>query len=87
MRLIKFRGRTRYGSFVYGDLIQSWNEQSIFDGEHRCRVIPGSVTQFVGVDKNGVEVYEGDKLIDELENEFTAEIYMRPEQIERLILR
>lgn len=87
MRLIKFRGRTRNGEFVYGDLIQSWNEQSIFDGEHRYTVEPESVAQFIGLDKNGLEVYEGDNLFDELENEFTAEIYMRPEQIERLILR
>ena len=87
MRQIKFRGRTRNGNFVYGDLIQSWNEASIFDGERRCRVLDDSVAQFVGCDKTGVEVYEGDTLVDELENEFVAEIYMRPEQVARLTLK
>lgn len=87
MRLIKFRGRARNGEFVYGDLIHSWGSTSIFDGEHRYTVEPESVAQFIGLDKNGLEVYEGDKLIDDPENEFTAEIYMRPEQIERLTLR
>ena len=47
---------------------------------------PG-VAQFVGVDSAGNEVYEGDVLIDELEQEYTAEIYDRPEKIRSLKLK
>ena len=94
MRQIKFRGRNWKGELVYGSYCYThftdtdYAVHAIIDeyGEE-WSVAPDDVAQFVGVDKNGVEVYEGDKLIDDPENEFTAEIYMRPEQIERLILR
>ena len=94
MRLIKFRGRNWKSELVYG----SYCYTHFTDTDHAVhaiideygeewRVDPDDVAQFVGCDKTGVEVYEGDTLVDELENEFVAEIYMRPEQIERLILR
>ena len=47
---------------------------------------PGT-QQFVGVDSAGNEVYEGDILLDELEQEYTAEIYDRPEKIHALKLK
>lgn len=46
-----------------------------------------SIAQLVGYDKDGREVYEGDVLIDELEQEYTAEIYDRPEKIHALKLK
>ena len=47
---------------------------------------PG-VAQLIGFDRDGAEVYEGDVLIDELEQEYTAEIYDRPEKIHALKLK
>ena len=65
MRKIKFRGKTLHGDeVVYGDLIQSNGESSIFDGIHRKYVKPESVVQFIGYDKNGAEIYSDDKVID-----------------------
>jgi len=95
MRLIKFRGRTRNGDVYYGGCMQILHTGTTYivggsgGGSHRkfYRVKPETIQQLVGYDRNGEEVYEGDTLIDDPENEFTAEIYMRPEQIERLILR
>ena len=46
-----------------------------------------SIAQLVGYDADGREVYEGDVLIDELEQEYTAEIYDRPEKIRSLKLK
>ncbi|MBR1807254.1 MAG: hypothetical protein IJ774_12830, partial [Selenomonadaceae bacterium] len=46
-----------------------------------------SIAQLVGFDREGAEVYEGDILLDELEQEYTAEIYDRPEKIHALKLK
>ena len=66
MRTIKFRGQLSNGNFIFGDLVQwggfeepricSWNNGVIYDIE------PESVAQLVGYDKNGEEIYEGDRL-------------------------
>jgi len=83
MRPIKFRGRNDSGKFVYGDLTHVAGMISI-GGWHVDRK---SVAQLVGYDKDGNELYEGDILVDELEQEYTAEIYDRPEKIARLKLK
>lgn len=61
-RPIKFRGRRLDGPLVYGDLIHYKNGnvaiQIIEGGIYP--VIPDSVAQLVGYDKDGREVYEGD---------------------------
>lgn len=85
MRQIKFRGRDANGNFVYGDLIHySLGECAISDGKRLTFVKPASVAQFVGDDINDHEIFEGDILIDELEQEHIATIYDRPNVIARL---
>ncbi|MBQ7197780.1 MAG: hypothetical protein IJS29_00805 [Selenomonadaceae bacterium] len=87
---IKFRGKrlTSNEDFVFGDLIQYPYDLPIirvFDDEE-CKkglyafddyeVYPESVSQLVGYDADGNEVYEGDKLFDEEHNTYvTAELY------------
>jgi len=70
-RTIKFRGRDICtGEFVYGDVAHT-EVGILIDGRE---VDPDSVAQFVGHDKNGAEVYEGDKILidDAGDDEFFA---------------
>ena len=92
MRKIKFRGRDiDTGEFVYAELGQVSAEISdeylsfITDDMHL--VDADTITQLVGYDADGREVYEDDILLDELEQEYTAEIYDRPEKIRSLKLK
>lgn len=73
MRQIKFRGHAISDScgvsvdkIVYGDLIHEWNKLCILDEDDDgdiYEVDPESVAQFVGVDSNGNEIYEGDIVV------------------------
>ena len=65
MRKIKFRGQTESGAWVFGYLIRKpYTDFSIIDkdGVEHENVKTDSIAQFVGVDKNGAEVYEGDEV-------------------------
>lgn len=77
MREIKFRGReVDTGRVVYGDFIHRGPEAGrpgiIDDEDFYHEVDPDTVAQLIGHDSQGREVYEGDKLADEMGNEYTA---------------
>lgn len=86
MRPIKFRGRRPNGEFVYGDLLHK-KSKLLIATTHAFKFVVTDVGQFIGTDAIGTEIYEGDVLLDELLNEYPAEIYMRPEKVAQLILK
>lgn len=66
MRAIKFRGvDMETGETVYGELgtifTTCTGDKYYFGSEHSVK--PESVKQLIGVDGNGCEVYEGDKVV------------------------
>lgn len=60
---IKFRGVDTAGNYVYGGINEAGN--GIIINNLPILVEPESVSQLVGYDRNGEEVYEGDTVINE----------------------
>ena len=87
MRPIEFRGRrVDNKQLVFGDLFHDISGQTLIyvDGGG---VLVTDLAQLCGFDSNGAKVFEGDILIDELEQEYIAEIYDRQNKLAALTLK
>lgn len=91
-RRIYFRGQTvNNGELVYGyyisrrDSISGTFKDYIFDGATPHRVI--NVAQYVGLDKDDRDVYEGDILLDKYGNRHYATIQDLPKVLASLTLK
>ena len=90
MKEIKFRGVTKSGKFVYGDLIHKDEIVQIRTNKsyRYHEVAPESICQLVGRDCNGAEVYEGDTLEDTYNgNTFGVSIHVFPSNVRFLKLK
>ena len=95
----KFRGYCHeFGSFVYGRLLRrDYYNTGYYEcfiegtdedyGDYLPDVDPDTVAQMVGHDKDGAEIYEGDKLVDNLGREHIATIQDTFELIAELKLK
>ena len=66
---IKFRGVTREGKYIYGGYYESFGIPYLveYSDDHSCpKFVPAKgITQLVGYDKNGRELYAGDPVADQ----------------------
>ena len=76
-REIKFRGKRADGKWVYGYLVKDDCEYLIgADVDSMFDVVPNTIGQFTGLkDSNGVDIYEGDICLDEINGENCVIVY------------
>ena len=86
MRDIKFRGLNKDNKWIYGYYFKYDDTYNIVPGCYSSKpseyfqVDPDTIGQFTGLlDKNGVEIYEEDRIIVYFENEFDNECVMHEE--------
>ena len=72
MRPIKFRARDINGKIYFGSFDEDTNTIDCWDIAETVVVKRDTVAQLVGYDKDGKEVYEGDIIIDENDEEMPA---------------
>ena len=73
MRIIKFRGvDLKTGEFVYGDFVHIVPMSSFYGIVDEIGIVhdivPNSQAQFVGFDKDGNEIYEGNVIANSAHN-------------------
>ena len=74
-RPIKFRARGIDGETYFGDVYHFKKVVGIHVcGDGTFEVIPESIAQLVGYDKDGNEVYEGDTVVSEYGDEIVARL-------------
>lgn len=73
-KTIKFRGRDRYGEVFYGSFDEDTCTIDCWDVAETVVVERDTVAQLVGYDKDGREVYEGDKVVSEYGFSVTARL-------------
>lgn len=88
MRTIKFRGINMNGDYEFGYLTRKKLRRSgeivwaiAKDDCRESSTVPvreNSIAQLVGVDDNGREVYEGDRVISAAGYEYTAGLHVYP---------
>ncbi|MBQ3434218.1 MAG: hypothetical protein IJK33_02515 [Clostridia bacterium] len=90
MRKLKFRRKNLRGEWIYTKLfgekfgfgeVADLYVNFCFDNDY------STLSQLVGVDKNGREVYEGDSVVDEWGNEYEASFAPVPELFSKCELK
>ena len=89
MKEFKFRGRTKTGKFVYGDLIHKGDSVQIrTDKSYRYHEVdPESVCRLVGRDYSGAEIYESDTLENDCGDTFIVSVHVFPVNVGLLKLK
>ena len=73
-RPIKFRARDIDGKIYFGSFDEDTNTIDCWDIAETVVVKRDTVAQLVGYDKDGKEIYEGDKVISEYGDEIVARL-------------
>ena len=81
MKTIKFRAQALAGNIVIGSLIVYRECPAIKNFYAEYEVLPNTIAQFVGYDKNDNDIYTDDYVTDDFGETFRVEKYARFEEI------